>query len=209
MPLATNIYRMNKEQAVVIIKQLAQEVGWDNFLLLLLIRSWAEGHCEGRMKRKPSNMKLDDLLAAISELTPFYIGPENLDINKLFWWLVEKATFKISLDNLDDNEGVVMIECNSQILATHDQSVAGAMWECPSDMTTAYAMPCDHPNLLKDLIEEGYIVNDDNYCPPDPPEPATCPACGGPLVSLGTLGNLEHSRCRDCGAQTEAAHEDR
>jgi len=26
-----------------------------------------------------------------------------------------------------------------------------------------------------------------------------CAMCGGPLVPLGTLGNLEHSRCRDCG----------
>jgi len=171
MPLATNIYRMNKEQAVSTIKQLAQEVEWDNFLLLLLIRQWAEGHCKGRMKRKPSNMKLDDLLAAISELTPFYIGPENLDINKLFWWLVEKATFKISLDNLDDDEGGVMIECNSQILATHDQSVAGAMWECASDMPGfAYACAGDRPGLVEELENEGYIVNDDNYCPPDEPE---------------------------------------
>jgi hypothetical protein len=26
-----------------------------------------------------------------------------------------------------------------------------------------------------------------------------CVLCGGPLVPLGTLGNLEHSRCRNCG----------
>jgi hypothetical protein len=26
-----------------------------------------------------------------------------------------------------------------------------------------------------------------------------CEACGGPLALLGTLGSLEHSRCRHCG----------
>ena len=26
-----------------------------------------------------------------------------------------------------------------------------------------------------------------------------CPSCGGDLQSLGTLGNLEHYRCRHCG----------
>lgn len=28
-----------------------------------------------------------------------------------------------------------------------------------------------------------------------------CPYCGGPLILLGQLGRLLHSRCRDCGAQ--------
>jgi hypothetical protein len=28
-----------------------------------------------------------------------------------------------------------------------------------------------------------------------------CRACGGPLVLLGTLGSLEHSRCQDCGSE--------
>lgn len=28
---------------------------------------------------------------------------------------------------------------------------------------------------------------------------ATCTACGGPLVSLGALGNKHWYRCRDCG----------
>lgn len=32
-----------------------------------------------------------------------------------------------------------------------------------------------------------------------------CPLCGGPLVYLGPLGNLEHFRCRNCGA--ECSHE--
>lgn len=28
-----------------------------------------------------------------------------------------------------------------------------------------------------------------------------CPACGGPGVPMGGLGNLEYFRCRNCGAQ--------
>ena len=27
----------------------------------------------------------------------------------------------------------------------------------------------------------------------------TCPVCGGDGVKLGTLGNLTHFRCRNCG----------
>lgn len=26
-----------------------------------------------------------------------------------------------------------------------------------------------------------------------------CPQCGGPMLYLGTLGNYEHSTCRNCG----------
>jgi ribosomal protein L37E len=33
----------------------------------------------------------------------------------------------------------------------------------------------------------------------------TCPECGGPVFVLGTLGNLTHLRCRNCGADF---HED-
>ena len=33
----------------------------------------------------------------------------------------------------------------------------------------------------------------------DENEPPTCSQCGGPLVELGTLGNLTHYRCRNCG----------
>ena len=27
----------------------------------------------------------------------------------------------------------------------------------------------------------------------------TCPLCDGPGVELGTLGDLQHLRCRNCG----------
>jgi hypothetical protein len=32
----------------------------------------------------------------------------------------------------------------------------------------------------------------------------TCETCGGPLVPLGTLGNLMWFRCRDCGQELSA-----
>lgn len=31
-----------------------------------------------------------------------------------------------------------------------------------------------------------------------------CPACGGPLVVLGQLGNTEHYRCQACGLESHA-----
>ena len=30
--------------------------------------------------------------------------------------------------------------------------------------------------------------------------PATCGACGGPLIPLGNLGRITHYRCRNCGS---------
>jgi hypothetical protein len=30
---------------------------------------------------------------------------------------------------------------------------------------------------------------------------AACEGCGGPLVSLGALGSLQHLRCRACGLE--------
>ncbi len=77
---------------------------------------------------------------------------------------------KIKLDNLDDRDGCVMITCDNQEAAKHDQSIAGSMWEAPGDMDIAYAMPLDHPNLLDELKKEGYEINEDDYCSPDPAE---------------------------------------
>lgn len=34
----------------------------------------------------------------------------------------------------------------------------------------------------------------------------TCLACGGPVVPMGTLGQLEHGRCRNCGITQSHAH---
>jgi hypothetical protein len=43
---------------------------------------------------------------------------------------------------------------------------------------------------------EGAYSCDEEF---EEPESADCPACGGPGVPLGALGNLEHFRCRNCG----------
>ena len=36
-----------------------------------------------------------------------------------------------------------------------------------------------------------------------------CPICGGPSSSLGTLGDLEHWRCRNCGMDHSESYFDR
>ncbi len=35
-----------------------------------------------------------------------------------------------------------------------------------------------------------------------------CPTCGGDGVPLGTLGKLDHFRCRHCGMQFNVPNED-
>lgn len=57
-----------------------------------------------------------------------------------------------------------------------------------------------------DRLERQAAVQDDHgdYADEDPdesPDPtdAGCPFCGGPLLVLGSLGNVEHFRCHDCG----------
>ena len=37
------------------------------------------------------------------------------------------------------------------------------------------------------------------------PEPPVCLTCCGPAGSMGVLGNREHFRCRDCGAEFSIA----
>jgi hypothetical protein len=149
MPLTIDIYRMSDEQTIEMIERLRKEVQWGKFELLQMVREWAIGYW---------NVSLDDALTDLAARGM---------LGKLWWYLIEKAPFNIRLDNLDDEEGGVMIDCESQILATHDQSVAGSHWECPSDMDIAYACAGDHPGLVEELTKEGYIVNDDNYWPPD------------------------------------------
>lgn len=111
-----------------------------------------------------------DLQAKITD----WAGQDNVDLKslsrellkELFQYLITVAPFVIYLDNLEDRDGCVMIECESQVLAKHDQSIAGSNWEFPRDLDIAYASPIDHPRLVEQLRSEGYIVNTDDYVQP-------------------------------------------
>lgn len=131
------------------IKRLAEEVGWSRFDLLVWIRASEMRYWQD---------SLDDTLADIDK---------QGRAERLLTDLIGVVPFRIELDNLDDEEGFVMVYCNSQVLAKHDQTISGSRWECPSDMTVGYACIADHPGLLKELEADGYTVNADNYCPPD------------------------------------------
>ena len=195
-----DIYRMNGEQARDMIEELARQVRWTRFELLARVRDWASSHT-GRMKNKNVfQMTLDRLLQEV-----YAMDPDGHDINKLFFWLLENAPMRVKLVPRDDEPGCVTAYAESKILAVHDQSIGGSHWETPDDLDEAYACPTDHEDLVKELEAEGYILNTDEYgCydPPEPEEPAVCPACGGPLEVLGMLGNRRHSRCRNCGIDT-------
>jgi hypothetical protein len=155
-----DIYHMTPEQTIEMIERLRREVGWSRLDLLRKIYKW-------HWVLRP--MKLDAALERVKS--------KGL-LEKLWWYLVDKAPFKIRLDNLGDRHGCVMIYCSSQILAKHDQTIAGSRWECPSDMDIAYAMPPDSPDLLEELKKEGYEIDDSQYSPPDP---LVCAICKAPF----------------------------
>lgn len=88
---------------------------------------------------------------------------------------------KITLDNMDHDDGMVTVYCHDQAAAEDDQTIDGASWECPSDMDCAYAFVMDRADLVADLEKEGYEVDQTEYCAP---EPGKCLVCredsGGP-----------------------------
>ena len=160
-----DIYRMTPEQTIEMIGQLRLEVKWSKIDLLRKIREYVNGYW---------NAKLDKALADLAKHPGL--------LQEIWWDLVNNAPFRIKLDNLDDREGCVMVTADSKILAIHDQTISGCRWEAPDDMVDAYAMPLDHPGLLEELQKEGYIVDDSEYCPPDPHCPHgnhidSCTAC--------------------------------
>ncbi len=78
----------------------------------------------------------------------------------------------------------------------------------PADLYGYYWHSC-FPGCLPDgepngpFDTEALAIADAQADAPDAaeePEPnPTCQMCGGPGISLGTLGRLEHFRCRNCG----------
>lgn len=72
---------------------------------------------------------------------------------------------KISLDNLDHEDGMVTVFCVDREAAIHDQSIEGSRWEAPGDLDVAYAIICDRPGLVEALEADGYEVDVTEYCP--------------------------------------------
>lgn len=78
----------------------------------------------------------------------------------------EPPAMKIKLDNLDHDDGMVTVYCEDRQAAIHDQSINGSNWEAPEDLTAAYAVIGDDPDLVDQLEGEGYEVDASDYCPP-------------------------------------------
>lgn len=76
---------------------------------------------------------------------------------------------KIKLDNLD-RDGEVLVTASWEE-AKEDQSIDGSMWEHHDDLGDfAYAIIIDRPGLTKDLEDEGYDLDLDEYVEPEPEE---------------------------------------
>ncbi len=73
---------------------------------------------------------------------------------------------KITLDNMDKDDGSVTVYCDDQEAALHDQTIEGSRWEAPGDMNVAYACIMDRIDLLEVLKAEGYEVDDSEYVSP-------------------------------------------
>jgi hypothetical protein len=74
---------------------------------------------------------------------------------------------KIKIDNMDGEDGSVLVTCEDRDVAEEHHSIAGSNWEAPSDMTSAYAIISDSPDLVSELEKEGYDVDSGEYSPPD------------------------------------------
>lgn len=77
---------------------------------------------------------------------------------------------EIKLDNMDRDDGSVLVTCEDSSVKEEHQSIAGSSWEAPSDMNGAYAVITDEPGLVAKLEKEGYNVDSSEYCEPDWPE---------------------------------------
>lgn len=164
------------------IKRLRKEVNWDSKDMLRLIGEWTLLAEEEDDREFIVDALLEDV--------------EEMDLqDELLQFLISKADFHIKLDNLDDREGCVMIEAKSQVLAEHDQTIAGSKWECPGDMDIAYAMPMDHPGLLEELEKESYIIDDSEYSPPE----KLCPHGKniGSCAACDVAGDLAYDAARE------------
>jgi len=74
---------------------------------------------------------------------------------------------EIKLDNMDRDDGSVLVTCSDQSVKEEHQSIAGSNWEAPGDMDIAYAMISDEPGLVAKLEKEGYNVDSSEYCEPE------------------------------------------
>lgn len=83
---------------------------------------------------------------------------------------------------------------------------------CRDCCEVAIASDTDVPALCEGCEDAGCSVEGDGDCEcPDAYAAAegcgdddaawSCGACGGPVVSLGTLGRTEHGQCRACGLE--------
>jgi hypothetical protein len=87
----------------------------------------------------------------------------------------EKKDFTIYLDNLDeDGQETVSVHVNGpgalRWAKEFDQSIMGSNWEGSDGDDFARTEISDSPTLVEDLEAEGYVLNTDNYSPPDAEE---------------------------------------
>ncbi len=74
---------------------------------------------------------------------------------------------EIKLDNMDRDDGSVLVTCDDSSVKEEHHSVSGSNWEAPGDMSGAYAVITDEPDLVAKLEKEGYNVDAGEYCEPD------------------------------------------
>lgn len=84
-----------------------------------------------------------------------------------YWFRITVASraLPIRLDNLDREDGTVLVLCDYPEAAREDRSIDGTHWEV-SDGTLAYAITFDRPGLVAELQAEGYDVDTSEYSEP-------------------------------------------
>lgn len=88
-------------------------------------------------------------------------------------------------NNIDEDDGSVMVDCADGGAAGDDGYIDGSTWEFLED-GSVYTILSDRKTLVEELIVEGYEVNCSEYSPPEPVAAQRGPA----LVAWVTWGSV-------------------
>jgi transposase-like protein/transcription elongation factor Elf1 len=117
----------------------------------------------------------------------------------------EEETYDVQLDNGEKAEGLRASDFKRIKSARRVDSASVAdVNSTENHFIESMTFTAEHPldQGPSDYAQPYWPTDDDfDFEPDQGDDTPACPMCGGPGEYLGTLGSLDHFRCRNCGAQ--------